>query len=346
MNKIVITGGLGFIGVNTAIRFINKGLDVIIIDNMSRKGADLNYEFLKENFRDKFKIENIDVRNFNDLIRVFKENANIKAVYHFAAQVAVTTSVIDPREDFEINAIGTFNILECIRLYSPESIIVYSSTNKVYGGMEDKIIELRDDRYCYKDFPFGIDEGTCLDFHSPYGCSKGAADQYIRDYHRIYNIKSVVFRQSCIYGIRQFGIEDQGWVAWFTIAAMLNKQITVYGDGKQVRDVLFIDDLVDLYESVIDKIDQVNGDVFNIGGGHENVMSLLNLLSYLEEYLGKNITYKVSDWRPGDQKVYVSNINKLKNKIGWEPKIDIKSGIKILSDWVVDNKSIIEKAFS
>ena len=219
-------------------------------------------------------------------------------------------------------------------------MILYSSTNKVYGGMEDVKIVEKNGRYAYKDLPTGCSEERTLDFHSPYGCSKGGADQYIIDYSRIYGLKTVVFRQSCIYGTRQFGIEDQGWVAWFIIATILGKPLKIYGDGKQVRDVLFVEDLVKCYDMAIKNIDKVSGKAYNIGGGPENQLSLLELISYLEEFLGKKIRYTFHDWRPGDQKVFVCNISKAKREFGWEPKIGVKEGVKKLFDWVNENKKL------
>jgi CDP-paratose 2-epimerase len=263
-------------------------------------------------------------------------------VLHYAAQVAVTTSVTNPREDFEINALGTFNLLEAVRETKSDPIVMYSSTNKVYGGMTDIRIVEKKGRYAYADYPKGISESRLLDFHSPYGCSKGTADQYMIDYQRIYGIRTVVFRQSCIYGYRQFGIEDQGWVAWFTIAAMLGKKISIYGDGKQVRDVLFIDDLLDAYEAAIKNIDRVKGQAFNIGGGYRNTMSLLELLSFLEKFFGKKIPIKYADWRPGDQPVFVCDITKAKKLLGWEPKINPEQGVRKLYEWVKDNKKLFD----
>ncbi|MFC1504617.1 GDP-mannose 4,6-dehydratase [Spirochaetota bacterium] len=344
MEHIVITGGLGFIGVNTAIRFMEKGKQVVLIDNMGRKGTKTNYEHLCANYKGKFSFERTDIRDFKRLSRIFRKYSAIRAVFHFAAQVAVTTSVLDPREDFESNALGTFNVLECIRLYAPAAPIIFSSTNKVYGGFENVRIVEKDGRYAYADFPQGISEDTNLDFHSPYGCSKGAADQYIHDYNRIYNVKSIVYRQSCIYGIHQFGIEDQGWVAWFTIASVLGKPITIYGNGRQARDVLFIDDLTRLYEQSLDCMDTLNGGIYNIGGGAENVMSLLELVAFLEKFLEKKIPYKTEDWRPGDQKVYISNIAKIKKDIGWEPLINVEKGVEILYKWIIKNRDMLLKA--
>jgi len=336
--KILIIGGAGFIGSNTAARFLEKGHDVTVFDNISRRGTEWNLEWLKKNKNLKF-IKG-DIRNYEEVYSVFKEEKGFDAVFHLAAQVAVTTSVINPREDFEINALGTFNVLEAIRENKADPAIVYSSTNKVYGGMTDiKIAEI-DGRYAYEELEEGISEERILDFHSPYGCSKGAADQYMIDYARIYGMRAVVFRQSCIYGYRQFGIEDQGWVAWFTIAAMLGKDITIYGDGRQVRDVLFIDDLVDAYEAALSNIDKIKGQAFNIGGGPKNTMSLLELISFLEQFFGKKIPIKFSDWRPGDQPVFVCDISKAKRTFGWKPKTSPEKGVEMLYEWVKNNKNL------
>jgi CDP-paratose 2-epimerase len=261
-------------------------------------------------------------------------------VLHLAGQVAVTTSVTDPRMDFEVNAVGTFNLLEAARASGVRAPIIFSSTNKVYGGMEDVGVVVRDGRYAYDDLPNGVPESRGLDFHSPYGCSKGAADQYVRDYHRIYGMNTVVFRQSCIYGYRQFGFEDQGWIAWFTIAAQLGKPITVYGDGMQVRDVLFVDDLVDAFEAAAGNIDRTAGQVYNIGGGPANVLSLVELLAQIENRLGASIPSARDDWRPGDQRVYVSDIRKAAADFGWSPKIARTEGLERLYDWVAANREL------
>ena len=336
--KVLVIGGAGFIGSNTAGRFLKKGHEVWVFDNLSRRGTEWNINKLKEN--KKLKFVKGDTRRYDELKKLFSANRDFDAVYHLAAQVAVTTSVINPREDFEINALGTFNVLEAVRETKSNPVIVYSSTNKVYGGMTDiKIVE-RKGRYEYKSLPRGISEKRLLDFHSPYGCSKGTADQYMIDYSRIYGLKTVVFRQSCIYGYRQFGIEDQGWVAWFTIAAMMGKPITIYGDGKQVRDVLFIEDLVDAYESAVKNIDKIKGQAFNIGGGSKNTMSHLELLAFLEKFFGKKIPLRFAGWRPGDQPVFVCDIAKAKKAFGWVPKVGPKEGVKKLYDWVKDNKEL------
>lgn len=341
--KALVTGGAGFIGCNMAKRLITDGWKVTIYDNLSRPGTASNLEWLKSHGN--FKFVKGDLRQAKKLENTVRAAGKLDAVFHYAGQVAVTTSVVDPREDFEINALGTFNLLEAVRKNLPKSIkgrpaVFYSSTNKVYGGMEDiKVVE-KGGRYQYRDFAKGIPEDRLLDFHSPYGCSKGAADQYVRDYSRIYEFPTVVFRQSCIYGYRQFGVEDQGWVAWFTIAAALNKKITIYGDGKQVRDVLFIDDLCDAYLAAFKNIKKTAGQVYNIGGGAKNQMSLRELLAFLEEFLGKTIVTAKGEWRPGDQPVFVCDIAKAKREFGWEPKVSVREGVRKLHSWVMQHKAI------
>jgi CDP-paratose 2-epimerase len=337
--RVLITGGLGFIGVNTALELFKDDDEIFIIDNLSRKGNIENLEYLQENI--KVTIWNKDIRNFFDIEDIFKNNI-FDVIIHLAAQVAVTSSVRNPREDFEINAIGTFNILECVRNYSPDSIVLYSSTNKVYDNFKSSIVE-KESRYAYDDGVLGINEDRSLDFHSPYGCSKGTADQYMRDYSRIYGLKTVVLRQSCIYGPNQFGIEDQGWVSWFSIASMFDKQFTIYGDGKQVRDVLHVYDLIDLYKLVIKNINVCSGEVYNVGGGFSNTMSLLELINLIKNKLNKKLKYDYSDWRPGDQKIYISDISKIKSDTGWEPKITVDDGVSLMIDWISNNKSVFKK---
>lgn len=339
---VLITGGAGFIGCNAAQHFAEEGSAIIVFDNLSRKGTPLNLKWLQQHYRITF--VKGDIRDYEAIKDVFVRYPKIDVVLHFAGQVAVTTSVVNPREDFEINALGTFNLLEAMRETKSEAILIDASTNKVYGGMEDIEVVERNGRYEYKDIQNGIPETRLLDFHSPYGCSKGTADQYVRDYARIYGLKTVVFRQSCIQGYRQFGIEDQGWVAWFTIATAFDKQITIYGDGKQVRDVLFIDDLVRAYEMAIEKIDVTKGNVYNIGGGPKNTMSLLELIAFLEKFSGKKVRYSFSNWRPGDQPVFVCDITKAKEEFGWEPMVSIEDGVRRLYDWVNANKDILKEA--
>ncbi len=337
--KVFITGGAGFIGFHLADFYLKRGHQIVVFDNFSRKGTAENVALLKERHK-KATIIKGDIQDFSCLKKSIKGS---DAVFHLAAQVAVTTSVLDPREDFEINALGSFNVLEAARQNAPDSILIYSSTNKVYGGMEDLKIEKLKDRYRYKNLKNGIPEERFLDFHSPYGCSKGAADQYFRDYFRIYKLKTVVFRQSCIYGTHQFGIEDQGWVAWFAIAAALGKKITIYGDGKQVRDVLFIDDLTEAFDKAVKKIKIAQGQVYNIGGGSKHTLSLLELLDFLKIKLKKKIKYSFDDWRPGDQPVYISDITKAKKDLKWRPKTSYKKGVSQLLSWILENKPLIKK---
>ena len=333
--RILITGGAGFIGSNAAKHFMGRDdCEVLVFDNLSRNGTDINLQWLKGQGDFTF-IQN-DIRDFEALKQLF-ETEKVDAVIHLAAQVAVTTSIVDPREDFDINALGTFNLLEAIRLSHQKPFVIYTSTNKVYGGMEDIEVVEENGSYTFRNEREGISETRGLDFHSPYGCSKGAADQYVRDYFRIYGIPTVVFRQSCIYGYRQFGIEDQGWVAWFIIAALMGRKITVYGDGKQVRDILFIDDLVSLFDAAITASERVSGKVYNIGGGPGNRLSLLELLAWFKEIKGLGVAFDFDDWRAGDQPVYFSNISKIKETIGWEPAISKMEGLEKLYSWVEAN---------
>jgi CDP-paratose 2-epimerase len=265
-----------------------------------------------------------------------------EVVIHLAAQVAVTTSVTDPFEDFEINARGTFNVLESVRKSSSKPITLYSSTNKVYGKMSDLDVVEQDGRYAYRNLDQGVPETRPLDFYSPYGCSKGCGDQYVIDYARIYDLKTVVFRQSCIYGPHQFGIEDQGWVAWFAIRAMQNLPFTIYGDGKQVRDVLYVDDLVRAYNSAIDNIQNTAGHAYNIGGGPANTLSLLELVSLLQEQFGRRLSYDFEDWRPGDQLVFVSDLQQAMKDFGWQPHVSVVDGVSRLVDWLDQNKFLFD----
>jgi len=336
--KVLITGGAGFIGVNAAHRFIKEGYEVIIFDNLFRRGTDKNLAWLKG--EGKFHFIKGDVRNFEELRACFLSHKDISVVLHLAAQVAVTTSVTDPREDFEINAFGTFNVCEAVRRFAPGAAFLNASTNKVYGAMEDLDIIEKKGKYLYKTGRKGISEKRPLDFHSPYGCSKGSADQYVIDYARIYGLKTVDFRQSCIYGPHQFGIEDQGWVAWFIISAVLGKTINIYGDGKQTRDILYVEDLVDVYFRAVQNIDKVGGRVYNVGGGAKNVLSLLELVSMLNGLTGKKIRCEFGDWRPGDQKTFVCDISKAKRDLNWAPRVNAKDGIKRLFEWVSENKDI------
>lgn len=329
--RILLTGGAGFIGINTARYFSKRNWRVAVVDNLSRPNVDKNLDWLQKDVR--FDFHRIDVRNGAALDQLFKTE-RFNAVIHLAAQVAVTTSVSDPRLDFDVNAAGSFNVLDAIRRHCPETVFIFASTNKVYGKIEGATIARQGNRYVYTNRPYGIGEQEPLDFLSPYGCSKGAADQYTLDFARIYGIPATTFRQSCIYGPRQFGIEDQGWVAWFAIAARLGRPITIYGDGMQVRDVLCVDDLVRAYETAVVAPEKIAGQAFNVGGGPGNVLSLLELIDMLERNLGIKIPLKWSDWRPGDQRVYVSNIQKLSQALGWAPAIFPAKGVEQLVNWV------------
>lgn len=337
--RILITGGAGFIGSNTAYYYLNQGHDVTILDNFSRPGSIDNIIWLLKSLKKKPDVIQADLRFDREILKLVVKNVDF--VVHLAGQVAVTTSVLNPQEDFDNNVVGTFNLLETIRLSGNNPILLYSSTNKVYGGLENhKIIE-EETRYAFKDLPFGVSEVQNLDFHSPYGCSKGTADQYVRDYARIYGLNTIVFRQSCIYGPRQFGIEDQGWIAWFIIALTKNKPITIYGNGKQVRDLLFVDDLILAYDTAIKNIKKTKGKIYNIGGGVKQTISIwLELRPMLENLLHKQIQVSFSDIRPGDQPIYISDIRKAKAEFGWKPKITVEEGVKRLFNWISKNNNL------
>ena len=334
----LITGGAGFIGCNLAHALLEGGQRVTVLDDLSRPLTPLNLEWLREEHVDRLQFIHADIR---DASAVCNAIAGHDVVYHLAGQVAVTSSVKDPRSDFEINALGTFNVLEAARQSPQTPMVLFASTNKVYGGMETLAIEEQTSRYCYRDLPLGVPETQPLDFHSPYGCSKGAADQYVRDYARIYGLRTVVMRQSCIYGPRQFGVEDQGWAAHFVIAAVLGRPITVFGDGKQVRDMLHIDDLVRAYKSAIERISEVSGQIYNIGGGIQNTLSVWEEFGpLLKDLFGWPTQVHRSNWRPGDQLVYVSDIRKAKRELGWEPRIGVKEGLANLVRWITQSKPI------
>ena len=338
----LITGGAGFIGSNYVSRLLDRGEKVTIFDNFSRYGAESNVNWLKEEYgKNSFNIIRGDVRD-SEAVRTALADADV--IVHLAGQVAVTTSVNDPRTDFEINALGTFNVLEGARLSGRDPIVLYASTNKVYGEMLDVEVTEFEDCYAYASLPFGASEEQPLDFHSPYGCSKGSGDQYVRDYHRIYGLRTVVLRQSCIYGTRQFGVEDQGWLAWFVIAAVCGRPITIYGNGKQVRDVLFVGDLAEAYDLAISNIDKAAGEVYNLGGGPANTLSVwAQFAPLLEKNLSQKINITRGEWRPGDQKIFVADIRKAKEDLGWEPKVSPEKGIEYLISWVKNNKDLFKQ---
>ncbi|MGC9356523.1 MAG: GDP-mannose 4,6-dehydratase [Anaerolineae bacterium] len=339
--RYFVTGGAGFIGTNYVRRLLARGEDVVVYDNLSRRGAQANLDWLRSQFGvDAFAFIHGDVRDAA-LLTATLRGADV--VVHLASQVAVTTSVARPREDFESNTLGTFNVLEAARLSEASPIVLYASTNKVYGGMEEVEVVEEETRYRYLNFPAGIPESRPLDFHSPYGCSKGAGDQYVRDYARIYDLPTVVFRQSCIYGPRQFGVEDQGWVAWLIIAALLERPITIYGDGKQVRDILYVEDLLDIYDAAVAQIDHAAGEVYNVGGGPQNTLSIWREFGpLLEELLGRTIPVRRDDWRPGDQRIYVSDTRKARRELGWSPQVGVEAGVRCLYEWVKAHRELFE----
>ena len=344
---ILITGGAGFIGSNLARHFLVKGIHVVIFDNFSRKGTDVNIKLLKRDFGTAFTVIRGDV--VHDFKKLCAAVNAADAVIHLAAQVAVTTSVDNPRHDFETNAIGSFNVVEAVRLSKHQPPLIYSSTNKVYGSLKHRPVVEHDTHYRFEHEDIhanGIAETEQLDFHSPYGCSKGIADQYVIDYSRVYGLKTVVFRQSCIYGPYQFGVEDQGWVAWFGIAALFNKKITIYGNGKQVRDLLYINDLVRLYDLALQNIDTVSGHAYNVGGGPTNTLSLIKLLDMLEKRLGHPIDTHKAAIRVGDQPIFVADIRKITNALGWAPQHGVDYGFDQMMNWIEDHQELIAKALS
>ena len=341
---IFITGGAGFIGSNSADHFLNQGHTVTIFDNLSRIGSAANLEWLHARHgAEQLRIVRGDIRDYGALCGALSaaKGGAVDAVLHLASQVAVTLSVQNPREDFEINALGTFNVLEAVRHYCPEAAVLYASTNKVYGGMEDVGVVEEATRYGYADYPHGIPESYPLDFHSPYGCSKGAGDQYTSDYARIYGLRALTLRQSCIYGRRQFGVEDQGWVAHFVIATVLGRPISIYGDGKQVRDLLHVSDLIRAYELSIAQIDALRGQALNLGGGPANTLSIWAEFGPLLASLARqplNVTHGA--WRPGDQRVFIADIRKAERLLGWRPTITPAEGIADLYAWVGANRNL------
>jgi CDP-paratose 2-epimerase len=343
MARYLVTGGAGFIGCNYVHRLLGRGHEVVVYDNLGRRGTESNLAWLDEQHGGgSYRLVAADLRDFPSLLEA-TDGADV--IVHLAGQTAVTTSVEDPRSDFEDNALGTFNALEAARAAGRSPVFLYASTNKVYGGMEDIGVLEEDSRYAYSDFPHGIPETCLLDFHSPYGCSKGAGDQYVRDYARIYGLPTVVFRQSCIYGPRQMGVEDQGWVAWFIIAALTGQPLTIFGDGRQVRDVLYIDDLLDVYDAAIRQVGVAAGQAYNIGGGPANTMSVwAEFGPMLEQLMGRQIPVAFDDWRPGDQRIYVSDIRKARQELAWRPQVGVAVGIRRLFEWVVANRRLFESA--
>lgn len=345
--NMLIIGGAGFIGINAARYFTDKGWTVTIFDNFSRKGTDVSVEHFKKDYPDKCTVVTGDIVKSPEKLQPLMEKNDV--VLHLAAQVAVTTSITDPRNDFEQNALGTFNVLEAVRTSKRQPMLLFASTNKVYGSLEHLSVQDAATRHEFGDDTartHGVSEKEQLDFHSPYGCSKGVADQYVIDYARIYGLKTVVFRQSCIYGPHQFGIEDQGWVAWFTIAAMLERPLTIFGTGKQVRDVLYVEDLCALYEKAIEHIDTASGKAYNTGGGPSNTLSLVELIDILNNKYGYRLNPPKTEPRAGDQPVFVADIRKAVADLGWKPRVGVEEGLKNMHDWLVEHQDILKQFFA
>ncbi|MEE8168521.1 MAG: NAD-dependent epimerase/dehydratase family protein [Candidatus Hydrothermarchaeales archaeon] len=337
--KLLVTGGAGFVGSHVVEYYADQGHEVIALDNASRVSlepkAKYNWDYLRE--KQGVKLVKGDIRRVEDLEGL----VDVDVIVHAAAQTAVTLSVQNPRGDFGDNALGTFNVVEAARNSGSDPAIVYCSTNKVYGGNVNELVVKKNGRYGLTREK-GVPEDYSIDLceHTPYGCSKLAGDLYVQDYGHLYGLDTAVFRMSCIYGTRQFGIADQGWVSWFAIATITGKPITIYGDGNQVRDVLYVSDLVAAFDAFIQRRKKIRHDVFNMGGGPENTLSLLELLNVLEEFTGKKADVSFDDWRPSDQRAYISDISKAKEKLGWSPEVSPKEGVERLVNWIQENKEI------
>jgi CDP-paratose 2-epimerase len=327
----LITGGAGFVGSNLADALLSDGERVVIADNLSRDGVRSNAEWLLSRHAGLARLEVVDIREAGPLGRLVR---GARQVYHHAAQVAVTTSLDDPAADLQTNLIGTFNLLEAARAQPTPPPVLFTSTNKVYGALGSIPAVRRGDAYDYTDGRAGIGEDTPLDFYSPYGCSKGAADQYVHDYSRIFGVPTVVFRMSCIYGTRQFGTEDQGWVAHFARSILADTPVTIYGSGYQVWDILWVDDLVRAMRSAMSRLDRTAGEVFNIGGGPANAVSVRRVLERLMDVTGKRVEVAMAAGRPGDQKVYISDTSKARRLLDWEPRVSWEDGLERLVRWL------------
>ncbi len=343
-HRVLITGGCGFIGTNLAHRLLSAGQPVLLFDSLARPGVEQNLRWLRDTHGKLLDIIVADVRDAEAVRRAVRQASQ---VFHFAAQVAVTTSLADPVEDFEVNARGTLNLLEAIRAQPTPPALVFTSTNKVYGALDD--IGLRRQRLRYEPTDSslratGVSESRPVDFYSPYGCSKGTADQYVLDYARSYGLQSIVFRMSCIYGPHQFGTEDQGWVAHFLIRALEGQPITLYGDGHQVRDILSVDDLVDAFLLAQTHMGTHSGQAFNIGGGPNNTVSLLELLDLIGELLGHKPEVTFEEWRTGDQRYYVSDTSKFHRATGWMPRTTVQDGLDRLLQWLIESRSLAATA--
>jgi CDP-paratose 2-epimerase len=345
--RALITGGAGFIATNVADRLLRDGWSVRLFDNLSRAGVERNIEWLTSEHpgvdgHGAPRIELV-VGDVRDAAAVQRAVSGVARVFHFAAQVAVTTSLVDPLLDFEVNARGTLNLLEAIRALETRPSLLFTSTNKVYGHLDDLCLRSRSTRYEPEDEIVarrGISEHRPLDFHSPYGCSKGAAEQYVLDYARTFGVPATVFRMSCIYGPHQFGTEDQGWVAHFIIQALAQRPLSLFGDGMQVRDVLFVEDLVDAMMRAHDQIDRVRGQAFNIGGGRSSTVSLLELIDLIAQVIETKPRYRLEPWRTADQRYYVSDTTKFRQISGWQPRVPVVDGVQRLASWLVQSGTV------
>jgi CDP-paratose 2-epimerase len=340
---VLITGGAGFIGSNIANRLAEEGHDILVYDALSRPGVEKNLAWLEERHQGRITSIVADIRDEDSLVRAVRE---AKAVFHMAAQVAVTTSMIDPREDFEINLKGTINLLDALRLKADRTPLIFASTNKVYGDLADINFRLEGQRYVPQDrqvAEHGIGEARPLDFHTPYGCSKGAADQYVLDYARSFGLAAAVLRMSCIYGVRQMGTEDQGWVAHFLIRALEGRPITLYGDGYQVRDILDVSNAVEAYLNAWSRIDKVSGRAFNLGGGTANAVSLRELIAHMAQLLEREIDVRFEDWRAGDQRYFVADARAAQEALALSPAVPWKQGVALLLEWLRESRGLRQR---
>jgi CDP-paratose 2-epimerase len=336
---ILVTGGAGFIGCNIASALAERGHDVLVYDALSRPGVERNLAWLKERHGEQIQSVVADVRDEDALARAARE---AKAVFHMAAQVAVTTSMVDPREDFDINVRGTLHLLDAVRLKGDGTPVVFASTNKVYGDLGDLEFRLQGETYVAVDpgvAAHGISEARPLDFHTPYGCSKGAADQYVLDYARSFGLNAAVLRMSCIYGVRQMGTEDQGWVAHFLIRALEGRPITLYGDGYQVRDILDVSNAVEAYLKAWRNIERIRGRAFNLGGGPGNAVSLRELLGHIAGLIGREVDVRFADWRAGDQRYFVADTRAIREELGLSPAVPWKQGVALLAEWLRESRA-------
>ncbi|MBO9378615.1 NAD-dependent epimerase/dehydratase family protein [Sphingomonas histidinilytica] len=337
---VLITGGAGFIGSNIADRLAREGHDIAIYDALTRPGVDRNLDWLQRRHPGRIYAIVADIREEDRLRMAVAES---KAVFHMAAQVAVTTSIEDPRSDFETNVLGTIELLEALRCEAPATPLVFASTNKVYGGLGDIELVLKEEGYRPADefvARNGVSEERPLDFHTPYGCSKGAADQYVLDYARSFGLRTAVLRMSCIYGQRQMGTEDQGWVAHFLIRALEGKPITIFGDGHQVRDILDVSDAVEAYLAAWHRMDEVRGRAFNLGGGPSNAVSLNGLVAHIERLLDRRVAIEFADWRAGDQRYFVADTLRADGELGLPPKRDWREGVERLARWLAEERAV------